>query len=265
MPVDRQDEYAVDRFVEAVAPDTALVATDFDGTLARIVPTPGEARALPGALETLTALVELTCAVAIISGRSEKDLHRLVPVSGVRLLGDYGRPAPGPDDRAALERFNVEAAAAARSFAGVRVEAKAGSSSVHFRANPAAGEQLLTALAPLAAAHGLEARRGRLVLEIVPAGWDKARALQALIDELRPRAAVFAGDDTGDRGCFTYLSTFEGPHLVIGVSSPEAPPDLFEACDLVLDGPEANLSVLRRLAMGWARRARGRAGHGPGG
>src|SRR5579859_6499352 len=81
----------VERFIGAVEPAGALVATDFDGTLAPIVNEPGAARPLPGVLELLTRLTALVMAVAVISGRAEADLKRLLPVPGLRLLGDYGR------------------------------------------------------------------------------------------------------------------------------------------------------------------------------
>lgn len=255
---------AVDRFVDAVDASRALVATDFDGTLAPIVKEPASARPLTGVLDQLTGLAELLLAVAVISGRAESDLRRFLPVPGLRLLGDYGRPPATEAEAAELREFNAQAAAAAAKFGGVHVEPKPGSTTVHFRENPTAGEALMGELERVARHHGLEARVGRLVIEVVPAGWDKSIALQRLVAELDPAGVVFSGDDRGDRGCFTYLSTLDRPHLVIGVASREAPADLFEACDVVVDGPEANAAVLSRLAAGWGRRAPGREGRGSG-
>lgn len=255
----------IEGFIEAVDPAGALVASDFDGTLSAIVKEPSAARPLPGVLDQLARLTKLVLAVAVISGRSEADLRRFLPVAGVLLLGDYGRPAPGSAELAAVRDFTTEAEAIAATVPGVWVEAKPGSAAVHFRANPVARDPLLRELAPVARRHGLEVRPGRLVLDVIPAGWDKSLALERLVNELQPAGVAFSGDDTGDRGCFTYLSTLERPHLVIGVASPEAPADLFEHCDVVVDGPEGNVAVLSRLASGWARRAQGRAGRGPAG
>ena len=247
-------------FVARAEPARALVATDFDGTLSAIVPVPASARPLPGALDALRSLAETAGAVAVISGRSQSDLRRLLPVPGLRLLGDYGRPEPTPAERARLAAFNQEVETAIAGVRGARVEAKPGSTSVHYRDHPAAGPGLFERVRPLAEAHGLDVRRGRLVLEAVPAGWDKARALAGLVEELDPSAVVFAGDDHGDRGCFTYCSTLERPHLAIGVTSVETAPEVFEDCDLLVEGPEACVSLLSRMAAEWARRARGRAG-----
>ena len=255
----------VDAFAETVEPARALVVSDFDGTLAKIVPDPGAARPLPGLVAVLARLTELVRAVAVLSGRSEADLHRLLPVPGLRRLGDYGHPPPGPAEQAALRAFNAEAETVIAGVGGLRIEAKPGSTSVHFRGNPEAGDRLLLDLAGVARRHGLQARSGRLVVEVLPRGWDKSLALRALVAELDPAGVVFAGDDAGDEGCFTYLSTLDRPHLLIGVASDEVPPGLFEHCDLVVDGPDANAALLSRLAAEWGRRARGRAGRAPAG
>jgi len=45
---------------------------------------------------------------------------------------------------------------------------------------------------------------------------------------------------------FDLVSSLEWPHLIIGVGSAEAPPDLFAHCDLVLPRPD---DVTRSLAL----------------
>src|ERR1700759_56043 len=50
-------------------PSHALVAADFDGTLAPIVPRPQDARPYPGALAALTELAGVVGTVAVITGR----------------------------------------------------------------------------------------------------------------------------------------------------------------------------------------------------
>ena len=50
-------------------PRQALVAADFDGTLAPIVDRPGDARAHPGAVAALTALAGAVGTLAVITGR----------------------------------------------------------------------------------------------------------------------------------------------------------------------------------------------------
>ena len=71
----------LNRELDALARAPALlVAADFDGTLAPIVPQPWMARADPAAVRALRALAELPRThVAIISGRSLADLAAQLP------------------------------------------------------------------------------------------------------------------------------------------------------------------------------------------
>jgi trehalose 6-phosphate phosphatase len=68
------------------------------------------------------------------------------------------------------------------------------------------------------------------------------------------RAQVcFLGDDRGDLSAFAALDRLaEGGATVlkVGVSSAEAPDELLERADLVVDGPEGTLGVLRALLDG---------------
>ena len=50
-------------------PGQALIATDFDGTLAPIVADPRAARPLPGAVPALRRLARVVGTVAVITGR----------------------------------------------------------------------------------------------------------------------------------------------------------------------------------------------------
>jgi trehalose 6-phosphate phosphatase len=247
----------IKRLLGTVHPSRLLVASDFDGTLAEIVAVPEQARLLPAALDALRQLRDSGAAVAVISGRGQSDLERLVELRGVRLLGDYGQGALGPPDPA-LARFRPVLQALVGQIPGCRLEVKPGALAVHFRQRPAAGAEVLRALAGPAAEAGLEVRPGRMVVEILPRGWDKSRALEALVAEIGPQGVVFLGDDYGDRGCFEYLAGLELPHLGVGVASVETPPEVFAACDLVLEGPPAAAEFLSELAR--AARTRGRAG-----
>ena len=234
-----------------VSPDALLLASDFDGTLAEIVPRPASASALPENINALERLVTRVLRVVVISGRPTAALRDLVPVAGVLLLGDYGLGEPDTDERLALARFNAEVGRLVSQWSGVRVEPKPGSTSVHYRAEPSAGEEVMRAVAQVAERYGLRARVGRMVVEVTPTRARKEIALGRLIEELGPRAVVYSGDDTGDRGCFEILVGLALPHLAIGVASPEADRELFAACDLVVDGPRELAPILSRIAD-WA-------------
>lgn len=77
-------------------PDRAVIALDFDGTLADIVPDPERARAHPGAVEALAALAPKVASVAVITGRPAGVAVRYGGFAGVPgldhlvVLGHYG-------------------------------------------------------------------------------------------------------------------------------------------------------------------------------
>lgn len=242
-------------WLKGLSPAGLLIASDFDGTLSEIVPQPSSARPLPVSINALRRLVTLVKAVAVISGRSTAALEELLPIDGLIRLGDYGLGEAGTQERLALAAFNADAGPLLAGRPGVRLEAKPGSSSVHHRGADLDPGELLRQVAALAERHGLAARSGREVVEVTPARARKEVALERLLEEIRPGAVLFAGDDTGDRGCFELLSGLELPHLAVGVASAEAPESLFAACDLVVAGPGELGSLLSRIA-GWAAEGR---------
>ena len=74
-------------------PRHALIATDFDGTLAPIVADPQAARALPGAVPALQRLAGVVGTVAVITGRPAADAvayGELDAIGGLIVLGHYG-------------------------------------------------------------------------------------------------------------------------------------------------------------------------------
>lgn len=247
--------------LERVSPDSVLLASDYDGTLAEITDRPENALPRPEALAALRELTPRLGRVLILSGRSENDLRRFLPVPGLELRGEHGLPEPSPAERAALDR--LEAAARRRLPPGAWLERKPASLSLHYRGAPYLAAEVERLAAELAAELGLSWRRGRLVAEVFPARADKARTLGAEIERMRPGAVLFAGDDLGDRSCFELVAGLDLPHLAVGVASSETDPELFSACDLVVSGPAAWAGLLSQLAS-WAR-ARDRAGPSPAG
>ncbi len=228
-----------------------MLVTDFDGTLAEIGPDPTRSVAIPGALDVLRRLSGLLKEVVVLSNRTSDELQRLVPVPGVRLIGDSGLPQPNPDEKRALEIFNTEAAKLLGSYPGVWIEIKPASSTVHLRNAKITGEEAMALLRPLIKANGLLGAQGRKVIEVHSRFGGKGAALAALLDEVDPGGVVAMGDDENDRSAFELLSARAIPHVSVGVSSPEVPSDLFARCDVVAEGPEQATLFLQMLAD-WA-------------
>ena len=224
-------------------PARAAVLLDVDGTLAPIVERPEDARVPDEARRELARLAGRYALVACVSGRPGADVERMLGVPGVAIVGEHGLElAPEAGHRAD----------ALATFAGSvdwPVERKPLSLTFHFRRvdDEAAARAYLTRVADAAETAGLVPRWGRMVLEIrPPVAADKGTAVRALITRAGVSRALYAGDDTTDIDAFRGLDELE---LVVrvAVDSGEAPPDLVAAADLVVDGTDGVLALLRAL------------------
>jgi trehalose 6-phosphate phosphatase len=129
------------------------------------------------------------------------------------------------------------------------VERKPLSVSLHYRRSDDAdaARQALEEIASSASAAGLVPRFGRMVLELrPPVDANKGTAVAHLLAEQGLRRALYAGDDTTDLDAFAAVRALE-IGVCVAVVSPEAPPGLREAADLVVSSPRELVEVLRRL------------------
>ncbi len=240
--------------VAQVPPGELILVTDFDGTLAEIVQDPARTRARPDALEALQELVPLLADVIVLSSRPPAQLETLVPIDGVRLIGDSGLAIPRHAQKEALDRFNAETARLLERIPGAWLEVKPASTAIHFRNTNKSGEEMLEMLRPALDGARLAAYLGRKVIEVHAPKAGKGSALAALLPSEDPAGVVSFGDDENDRSMFEYVCTLDIPHMCVGVWSPEAPKDLFDRCDLVVPGPEGATAVLREIVE-WAKQA----------
>jgi trehalose 6-phosphate phosphatase len=247
------------------APQRALIATDFDGTLAPIVPDPRAARAHPDAVPALKRLAKAVGTLAVITGRPAAEAvgyGGLDAVPGIIVLGHYGwqRWQDGqlavPDAPPAIEAAR-EALPGVLSQAGAPdgtwIEDKVHAVAVHTRraADPDSALQLLRGpLARLAARLGLAAEPGRMVIELRPPGTDKGSALTGLARERAADPVIFCGDDLGDLPAFAAVRQLRAGGIrgcAVASASAESPQVAAEA-DLVVDGPEGIVALLAQIA-----------------
>jgi trehalose-phosphatase len=128
-------------------------------------------------------------------------------------------------------------------------ERKPLSVSFHFRRadDEAAARAYLTRVDAAAREAGLVPRWGRMVLEVrPPVEANKGTAVTALLARAAVTRALYAGDDTTDLDAFAALDGLE-LGVKVAVGSTEAPPALLGAADLVVEGTEGVLSMLRGL------------------
>ncbi|MGW8365100.1 trehalose-phosphatase [Streptomyces wedmorensis] len=251
-------------------PEKAVVALDFDGTLAEIVADPEQARAHPGAVAALAALAPEVASVAVVTGRPAGVAVRYGGFAGVPglerlvVLGHYGAerwdavtgtvqaaaPHPGVASvRAELPGFLDRAGA----WPGVWIEEKGRAVAVHTRRalDPeGAFEALKGPLGELAARHGLVLEPGRMVLELRPPGMDKGVALAEYVREVGAGSVLYAGDDLGDLPAFAAVERLRAdgtPGLLVCSGSAEVT-ELAERADLSVQGPPGVVAFLTELA-----------------
>ncbi|WP_151774319.1 trehalose-phosphatase [Streptomyces abyssomicinicus] len=252
------------------APERAVIALDFDGTLAPIVPNPDLARAHPEAVPALAALAQKVAAVAVVTGRPAEVAVRNGGFAGVDgldrlvVLGHYGAerweaatgkvtaPDPHPGVEAVRREF-TDVLASVPASRGTWVEDKGRAIAAHTRRaeDPeAAFEALREPLGALAERHGLIVEPGRMVLELRPPGVDKGVALRAYLRDVGAGAVLYAGDDLGDLPAFDAVEALRGegvPGLLV-CSANEAVRELAARADVVVADPEGVVRLLAALA-----------------
>jgi trehalose 6-phosphate phosphatase len=240
---------------------SALVALDFDGTLAPISPHPDDARPLAGADQILHDVRATGATLAIVTGRSVASLLRVSrfgDVPGLVIYGTHGAerwqagelraPAipPGLDE---LRRSLPGLLTSIAHEPDLWIEDKGLSLVIHARLTAEPERVLMRLHAPVeqvAAAAGLGVRPGKEVLEICIPGIDKGTALRELLSD-DTAAAFYAGDDLGDLPAITELKAWAKrsgrPALTVGVGKRLIPGET----DATVPDPQSLISLLRQL------------------
>jgi trehalose-phosphatase len=181
-----------------------------------------------------------------VSGRSSDDLRLRLDIDGVVCVGSHGLEAEPLAER---WRRTLAAFAADAPWPASATELKGLAVAFHFRDRDDEAEAIreLDRIAETAREDGLVARYGRKVLEVLPpVGSNKGTAVRRMLAEQGLRRALAAGDDTTDLDSFAALDGLDIA-VRVAVASPESPPALLEAADLVVDSTADFLEVLRRL------------------
>lgn len=199
-----------------------LLMLDVDGTLAPIAPRPDDAVVPPDTKRVVAALAaHPDVTVAFVSGRAASDVARIAGVDAAWVAGNHGFEVVRPDGslldggalgtaRDAVAGALREIAGTAASMAGVLIEDKRWTASVHFRlADPSVAPALRAAVDAAASRHGLRVMEGKKVFEIRPnenvnKGTVALRLTRELVQGGRG-AVVYVGDDATDEDAFTSL------------------------------------------------------------
>ncbi len=181
-----------------------LVALDFDGTLAPLVPSRHHARLSPGTARLLAALAR-TWPCAVLSGRARDDVaSRLGPAALRAVVGSHGAEEVPPlrGERSWRRRVATWVRTLRARLAGVRgvdIEDKGLSVSVHVR-GPGASRRVHAELVRLAGARIVGGKRVWNVLVREAPG--KGASLARLVRRGRHDRVLFVGDDETDEDVF---------------------------------------------------------------
>ncbi|KGM10800.1 trehalose-phosphatase [Cellulomonas bogoriensis] len=234
---------------------TVLVALDFDGVLSPLQDDPTACRIHEGsrtALERLGAVP--TVQVALVSGRSLADLDSRAEVpDGTFLVGshgaEHGHRVDGalardalvvPPEASGLLDALRTALAAAVSGTTARLEHKPTSVVLHTRgSDPTEARRLTDHALGLGARDGVDAMRGKDVVELSVLKVTKGDALALLRERVGAQGLLYAGDDVTDERAFATL----GPEDVTVKVGPGATAARFRVQD-----PDAVAVLLAHLA-----------------
>ena len=209
---------------------------DVDGTLLELAATPQAVSVSDDLRQRLRALAAAGGgAVAFVSGRAIADLDALFAPLALPSAGLHGferrtasglhgtRPLPSA---AALETGRGAMLDLARRHAGLLLEDKRFALALHYRNAPHLEDTVVKAMQEVSGrlAAELELQRGKMVVELRPAGATKAQAVAAFLAEppFAGRLAVFIGDDLTDEPAFELVNRLGGVSVVVSAARPSA-------------------------------------------
>lgn len=173
-------------------------------------------------------------AVALISGRSIRDVDRLFPHAQLPVAGQHGTERRDAEGRVSQHAFPVERLGVARARLAEAVarhpelwiEDKGLSLALHYRGAPrlAAHAHRLMAKVQTEAGPAFCLQAGKRIVELKPAGRDKGVAVQEFMQEapFRGRVPVFVGDDVTDEYGFKMVNRLGGHSVKVGPGPTEA-------------------------------------------
>ncbi len=214
-----------------------LLLLDYDGTLSPIAPRPELSKIPPETTAALTGLAaDRRFVLGIVSGRGLRDVRDRVGIPNIIYAGNHGLEITGAGEpfihpraamlRPALNRISAELESVLSDIAGVIVENKDLSLSVHYRLAEEAivpqVEQLFNEVVSQAAAEDFRITRGKMVFEVRPnVTWGKGHAIAKLMADCEKDCGeaalpVFFGDDLTDEDGFEAVQATNGIAVFVG-------------------------------------------------
>lgn len=205
-----------------------MLFLDYDGTLTPIVETPDKAVISQNTKDLLVKLsASHHCKVAIISGRSLRDIRALVGLKDIIYAGNHGLEIEGPKIKfesqvsprlkSIIRHIYEDAVSKLSKIKGVLIEYKRLTISVHYRLVDKKDNQEFLGIFneitdPYIARGKIKINSGKKVYEIKPpVMWDKGKvvlwllARQQFLLERNKILPIYIGDDVTDEDAFEAL------------------------------------------------------------
>jgi trehalose 6-phosphate phosphatase len=248
-------------------PSHSAVLLDIDGTLAPIVRHAADAHVPEATRAVLIDISRRYRVVGCVSGRRATTARQIVAIGTIAYIGNHGgellRPratAPEVDPEVAewtarVREFVTRVYTSREQRLRVRSEDKDAIAAFHWRGAPDedAAAEAVQEIARRAQEEGFVVHWGRKVLEVrPPVVLDKGLGIAALLRGVPVTAGLYVGDDTTDldafRGLRSMVQAGTLEHAVcVAVSSDEAPPELAQEADVIVDGTDGVRGLLEAL------------------
>ena len=167
-------------------------------------------------------------AVALISGRSIRDVDRLFPDARLPVAGQHGTERRDGTGRMSRHAFPADGLVVARTrltevaarHPGLWLEDKGLSLAMHYRGAPQLAGHAHRLMAEIQAeiGSGFCVQAGKRIVELKPAGLDKGVAVHEFMQEepFRGRVPAFVGDDVTDEYGFKMVNRLGGHSVKVG-------------------------------------------------
>ncbi len=204
----------------------ASLFLDIDGTLLELAASPHAVIVSAAAINVVRLAQEkLEGRVALISGRSAREVAALFPGLALNIGGSHGMEqlwADGRTNQPVRPEVLDHALAALRAFcaqhAGLLVEDKPYGTALHYRTAPHLADESHALASRLATETGLVLQPGKMVVELKASATNKGDALAAFMSAppMHGGTPVFLGDDDNDEPAFAMARKLGGAGILVG-------------------------------------------------